>query len=72
MAYLFNNSLCDLCFVNSQVDAVKAKCKGTDVDLSEKAITNINECLKVVGAATVHDLGMENGAVCEIRAILTR
>ena len=45
------------------MDAVEAKCKGESVDLTEQTITNIKECLKMVGAATVHDLGMENGAV---------
>ena len=45
------------------MDAVSAKCGGQDVDLTEKMITNIKECLKVVGAETVHDLGIENGAV---------
>jgi len=41
---------------------VSAKCGGADVDLTEKQITNIKECLKLVGAETVHDLGIENGA----------
>lgn len=49
-----------------QVEAVSRKCGGEDVDMSEQMITNIKECLQMVGAETVHDLGLENGAVIKL------
>ena len=42
-----------------QVSAI-TKCKGIDMNFTEEQVMHLEDCMKLVGITSIHDLGIEN------------